>query len=81
MFLNHNIVDVRGYQLCWKNIEIAYYYFSDNITPTVELNALAMKRGEPTVYTFVEVPMFTYAAHNNYSYHRGVYTQVGSFYA
>jgi double-stranded RNA-binding protein Staufen len=24
-----------------------------NITPTVELNALAMKRGEPTVYTFV----------------------------
>jgi len=25
-----------------------------NITPTVELNALAMKRGEPTVYTFLE---------------------------
>ena len=25
-----------------------------NITPTVELNALAMKRGEPTVYTFLD---------------------------
>ncbi|PNF27242.1 hypothetical protein B7P43_G05304 [Cryptotermes secundus] len=27
-----------------------------NITPTVELNALAMKRGEPAVYTFMEPP-------------------------
>lgn len=25
-----------------------------NITPTVELNALAMKRGEPTAYNFLE---------------------------
>ena len=25
-----------------------------NITPTVELNALAMKRGEPAVYTFLD---------------------------
>ncbi|KAG8286619.1 Double-stranded RNA-binding protein Staufen 1 [Homalodisca vitripennis] len=48
----------------------------NNITPTVELNALAMKRGEPTVYTFVELPTLTYATHNNYSYHRGVYAQV-----
>uniref|UniRef100_A0A1B6FUP6 DRBM domain-containing protein n=2 Tax=Cuerna arida TaxID=1464854 RepID=A0A1B6FUP6_9HEMI len=48
----------------------------NNITPTVELNALAMKRGEPTVYTFVELPTFTYTPHNNYSYHRGVYAQV-----
>ncbi|XP_046673658.1 double-stranded RNA-binding protein Staufen homolog isoform X2 [Homalodisca vitripennis] len=47
----------------------------NNITPTVELNALAMKRGEPTVYTFVELPTLTYATHNNYSYHRGVYAQ------
>jgi len=31
-----------------KNIKNA------NITPTVELNALAMKRGEPTTYTFLE---------------------------
>ena len=29
-------------------------YFSANITPTVELNALAMKRGEPAVYTFMD---------------------------
>ena len=32
-------------------------YSTGNITPTVELNALAMKRGEPTVYT-VEPPIF-----------------------
>jgi hypothetical protein len=28
--------------------------FVANVTPTVELNALAMKRGEPTTYTFLE---------------------------
>lgn len=28
---------------------------SGNITPTVELNALAMKRGEPTTYTVVSI--------------------------
>lgn len=33
------------------------YICSGNITPTVELNALAMKRGEPTVYS-VEPPIF-----------------------
>ena len=26
------------------------------VTPTVELNALAMKRGEPTVYSFLTGP-------------------------
>ena len=26
------------------------------VTPTVELNALAMKRGEPTVYSFLVPP-------------------------
>ncbi|VVC29995.1 Hypothetical protein CINCED_3A006676 [Cinara cedri] len=31
---------------------------SDNITPTVELNALAMKRGEQTVYTVIETPQY-----------------------
>lgn len=25
-----------------------------NVTPTVELNSIAMKRGEPANYTFVE---------------------------
>lgn len=34
---------LKGVQVCSKNN-------SGNITPTVELNALAMKRGEPTVY-------------------------------
>lgn len=32
--------------------------FPANITPTVELNALAMKRGEQASYTFVEQPRF-----------------------
>ncbi|XP_050549104.1 double-stranded RNA-binding protein Staufen homolog 2 isoform X1 [Daktulosphaira vitifoliae] len=32
--------------------------FSDNITPTVELNALAMKRGEQTTYTIIETPQY-----------------------
>ena len=30
--------------------------FSVVVTPTVELNALAMKRGEPTVYSFLTGP-------------------------
>lgn len=29
-------------------------FITVNITPTVELNALAMKRGEPAVYTFLD---------------------------
>ncbi|XP_043256679.1 double-stranded RNA-binding protein Staufen homolog 2 isoform X1 [Colletes gigas] len=29
---------------------------SGNLPPTVELNALAMKRGEPTIYTFRQAP-------------------------
>ena len=33
---------------------IIYLFFAVNITPTVELNALAMKRGEPAVYTFLD---------------------------
>lgn len=44
-----------------------------NITPTVELNALAMKRGEPTVYTLVESPQFHQYTYNHS--HRGMYTQ------
>nr|CAD7589696.1 unnamed protein product [Timema genevievae] len=58
-----------------------------NITPTVELNALAMKRGEPAVYTFIE-PSHNGTTHNpymsgppppptsshNYNY-RGIYNQ------
>ncbi|KAK9504760.1 hypothetical protein O3M35_008951 [Rhynocoris fuscipes] len=47
-----------------------------NITPTVELNALAMKRGEPTVYTIVESPQYhQYNGFVNYHSHRGMYTQ------
>ncbi|PSN36981.1 Double-stranded RNA-binding protein Staufen [Blattella germanica] len=63
-----------------------------NITPTVELNALAMKRGEPAVYTFMESPHHgnhSGAQHNpympppappghNFNY-RGMYNQVRGF--
>lgn len=37
---------------------VFYFAFIDNITPTVELNALAMKRGEQTIYTVIETPQY-----------------------
>ncbi|KAJ9592174.1 hypothetical protein L9F63_001290, partial [Diploptera punctata] len=45
-----------------------------NITPTVELNALAMKRGEPAVYTFIEPPHAHAPPGHNFNY-RGMYNQ------
>ena len=38
--------------------EIVFIFFNILVvvTPTVELNALAMKRGEPTVYSFLTGP-------------------------
>ncbi|KAL1464666.1 hypothetical protein WDU94_004293 [Cyamophila willieti] len=39
-----------------------------NITPTVELNALAMKRGEVTEYTFSEVPPYEQGTPDGYPY-------------
>lgn len=36
-----------------KGVQVSGKGNSGNITPTVELNALAMKRGEPTTYTVV----------------------------
>ncbi|XP_067010625.2 double-stranded RNA-binding protein Staufen homolog 2 isoform X2 [Anabrus simplex] len=58
-----------------------------NITPTVELNALAMKRGEPAVYTFVESPHGggpqqhnPYLPNpNHYFNNRGMYNQVHGY--
>jgi double-stranded RNA-binding protein Staufen len=44
-----------------------------NITPTVELNALAMKRGEPAVYRSIE-PQRPYYPPPNYDF-RGMYNQ------
>ncbi|XP_049776933.1 double-stranded RNA-binding protein Staufen homolog 2-like isoform X1 [Schistocerca cancellata] len=56
-----------------------------NITPTVELNALAMKRGEPAVYTFIEPPhngtphnMYLPPPPHNFNY-RGMYNQVRGY--
>ena len=35
------------------------------MTPTVELNALAMKRGEPTVYSFLTGPNSSSSSQSN----------------
>jgi len=47
---------------------------SDSITPTVELNALAMKRGEPAVYKPIEMPRPQYYPPPNFDF-RGMYNQ------
>jgi len=49
-----------------------------NVTPTVELNALAMKRGEPTTYTFLEPnrgPTSQYPPSHPSINFRGIYNQ------
>lgn len=49
-----------------------------NVTPTVELNALAMKRGEPTTYTFLEPnrgPTNQYPPSHPSMNFRGIYNQ------
>lgn len=46
---------------------IYIYMFIDNITPTVELNALAMKRGEQTVYTVIETPQYVSSPNTIYN--------------
>lgn len=46
----------------------------DNLTPTVELNALAMKRGEPTIYSVMEPSRANPYAPQNLNY-RGAYNQ------
>lgn len=46
---------------------------SGSITPTVELNGLAMKRGEPAVYRPLEPkPLHNYRANYNF---RGIFNQ------
>ena len=37
-----------------RTISLTIFSFAANVTPTVELNALAMKMGEATTYTFLE---------------------------
>ena len=56
------------------------YVLTDSITPTVELNALAMKRGEPAVYNPIDTgprqpmhpPQFYPPANMDF---RGMYNQ------
>ena len=48
--------------------------FSDSITPTVELNALVMKRGEPAIYRPMEIQRPAYYPPPNLNF-RGMYNQ------
>lgn len=48
-----------------KGVQITGKGNSGNITPTVELNALAMKRGEPTTYTVVVCNQMPPGSNNN----------------
>lgn len=47
---------------------------NDSITPTVELNALVMKRGEPAIYRPIEMPRPQYYPPPNLDF-RGMYNQ------
>lgn len=52
-------------------LRIQNYSISANITPTVELNALAMKRGEPAIYKLLDPPHpQAYQPQPAYSYRR-----------
>lgn len=57
-------------------LKLTIFLSTVNTTPTVELNALAMKRGEPTIYTMLSQPMTTYFHPQTYPmnyYSRNVY--------
>ena len=44
-----------------------FFIISVVVTPTVELNALAMKRGEPTIYSFLTGPNSSSTTQSNTS--------------
>lgn len=48
---------------------------ASNITPTVELNALAMKRGEPAVYKLIETRSQQQMYPQQNMDYRGLYNQ------
>ncbi len=63
LFLDQKVPNPKGFkdkhtQLCTtrnkKTCLSLFFLFSANITPTVELNALVMKRSEPAKYSFVD---------------------------
>ena len=54
--------------------EVMLGYDEGNITPTVELNALAMKRGEPAIYRPIEPQRPQYYPPPNFDF-RGMYNQ------
>jgi len=59
----------------WLSHSHEYTYEQNgNITPTVELNALAMKRGEPAIYRAIEPQRPQYYPPPNFDF-RGMYNQ------
>lgn len=57
----------------WSTWHIFFGFFAGSITPTVELNGLAMKRGEPAIYRPLDPkPVPNYRANYNF---RGMYNQ------
>lgn len=78
----------------YNNIIYVLLYVAGHLPPTVELNALAMKRGEATVYTFRQAPPATlqhqFMPHNfnnfqrmyspRITYNRGVHTDLQGLY-
>ncbi len=63
-------------QLFWNRVCTRwsiYFLFAGSITPTVELNGLAMKRGEPAIYRPLDPkPIPNYRANYNF---RGMFNQ------
>ncbi len=53
---------------------LLYMPLAGSMTPTVELNALAMKRGEPAVYRQIDMPRQPYYPQAKLDF-RGIYNQ------
>lgn len=80
--------------IIYSNTIYVLFCVTGHLPPTVELNALAMKRGEPTVYTFRQAPpatlqhQFMPPNFNNFPrmynpripYNRGVHTDLQGLY-
>ena len=58
----------------YKYLVVVEVFANPSITPTVELNALAMKRGEPAIYRPIEPARPPYYPPPNFDF-RGMYNQ------
>lgn len=77
MYTDISLIDISERMSCMANFLSALclllLFFTGSITPTVELNGLAMKRGEPAIYRPLDPkPLPNYRANYNF---RGMYNQ------